>query len=67
MLFRSKFSVGARYQPWLQHEFSLSTYIVDYSDESYTQYLGRKQNYRDLPGFVKQNDFVTRLTYSYTF
>jgi hypothetical protein len=65
---RTRFSIGADYTPWDKHEFRLDAYIAGQSDDSFTEYYsGRRETLSNSSGYVKQNDFVTRLTYTYTF
>jgi len=62
---RMQFSLGAEYLVSQRHSFSLNTYIVSHADDGYLEYWdGHSEKTEDI---VKQNDFVTRLQYTYTF
>lgn len=74
---RIQLSLGAEYQPAAQHEFRLSGYKVFHPNGGYIDYwnwdggtsswdtLRVKNN--DSADLIKQNDFVTRLSYTYSF
>ena len=65
---RTRFSVSAGFTPRERHELRLDAYKASQSDDSFTAYYsGRHEVLSDSQNYVKQNDFVTRLTYSYDF
>ncbi|MDP8241347.1 MAG: hypothetical protein P9X24_19845 [Candidatus Hatepunaea meridiana] len=65
---RLQFSISADYNLGQQHKLNLSTYKILYSNNGGIKYWdGHFERSRDAAGYINQNDFITRIKYSYNF
>jgi hypothetical protein len=65
---RMQLSAGLEYRYKVRHKFTLNAYKVFQTDEGSTTYWdGAMLKNQDAPGYIRQDDFVTRLKYSFSF
>ncbi len=65
---RMQLSVGAEFHLTKQHQFRLNAYKVFHTDDGSVEYWdGNAVNNKDAADFIRQEDFVTRIRYSYNF
>jgi len=65
---RMQISAGAEFRYKVNHKFALNAYKVFHGDEGSTTYWdNRLEKNKDAPGYIRQDDFVTRLRYSFNF
>ena len=65
---RAQLRVGSVYRPAKNHKLKLSAYKVFHEDEGYTEFWSARQaKNKDGTNFIKQDDFVTKLGYTYKF
>ncbi len=65
---RMQFSVGTEFHLTRRHQFSLNAYKVIHTDDGSTVYWDEHTvNNSDAADFIRQEDFATRIKYSYNF
>ncbi len=65
---RMQLSVGAEFHLTKQHQFRLNAYKVFHTDDGSVEYWDNHVvNNKDAADFIRQEDFVTRIRYSYNF